>query len=110
MRLLFSRIRTSRSFICSKYSIRIKVDILLPDNLFAAGNCDTFLHIFVSKQFRAKPERYTFFLIDDKCECNSPFLGGGWGRQLGLRPWWATVLGRGRRQGQEEGGVEEEGG
>ena len=63
-----SHILTSRSFICSKYSIRIKVDILLPDNLFAAGNCDTFLHIFVSKQFRTKPERYTFFLIDDKCE------------------------------------------
>ena len=41
---------------------------MLPDNLFAAGNCDILLHIFVSKQFRTKPERYTFFLIDDKCE------------------------------------------
>ena len=41
---------------------------MLPDNLFAAGNCDILLHIFVSKQFRTKPERYTSFLIDDKCE------------------------------------------
>jgi hypothetical protein len=46
----------------------IEVDILFPDNLFAAGNCDFLLHIFVSKQFRTKPERYTSFVVDDKCE------------------------------------------
>jgi hypothetical protein len=64
-----SHILTSRNFICSKYSRRIEVDILFPENLFATGNCDILLHIFVSKQFRTKPERYTAFLIDDKCGC-----------------------------------------
>ena len=67
VRLHFSHILASRNFICSKYSRRIKVDILLPI-IFSLLEIVTFLHIFVSKQLRTKPERYTFFLIDDKCE------------------------------------------